>query len=151
MNASPATASSASTPPPTPSTTGPGTAGWSEPTSTATPPSKPPPSRSPTPATAGLPQDWTRTDELYNFRSNPRGRVHVLATLDERTYTGGTMGYDHPIAWCQSYGGGRSFYTGLGHTEASYSEPLFRQHLLGGIRYAAGAVPASASALTGED
>jgi glucose/arabinose dehydrogenase len=94
------------------------------------------------PATAGLPQDWTRTDEWYNFRTNPRTRVHVLATLDERTYTGGTMGFDHPIAWCHSYGGGRSFYTALGHTESSYSEPLFRQHLLGGIRYAAGAVAA---------
>ena len=94
------------------------------------------------PATANLPQDWSRIDEWYNYRSNPRARVHVLATLDERTYTGGTMGFDHPVAWCQSYGGGRSFYTGLGHTEASYSEPLFRQHLLGGIRYAAGAAPA---------
>jgi cytochrome c len=94
------------------------------------------------PGTAGLPQRWTRTDELYNFRTNPRANVHVLATLDESTYTGGTMGFDHPIAWVHEYGGGRSFYTGLGHTAASYSDPLFRQHLLGGIQYAAAAAPA---------
>jgi glucose/arabinose dehydrogenase len=94
------------------------------------------------PATAGLPQRWVRTDEWYNYQANPRGRVHVLATLDETTYSAGAgaMGFDHPIAWTQEFGGGRSFYTGLGHTIASYSEPFFRQHLLGGIRYAAGAV-----------
>jgi glucose/arabinose dehydrogenase len=94
------------------------------------------------PATAPLPLRWTRTDEWYNYRLNPRGDVHVLMTLDESTYTGGTMGYDHPIAWCHAYGGGRAFYTGIGHTASSYSETLVRQHLLGGIRYAAGAVQA---------
>ena len=32
---------------------------------------------------------------------NVRGRSHVLATVDETTYTGGTMGFDHPVAWCK--------------------------------------------------
>jgi hypothetical protein len=72
-----------------------------------------------------------RTDEWYNFRSNLRGRVKILATLDETTYSGGAMGADHPIAWCQLYDGGRAWYTAGGHTKESYSEPLFRQHLLG--------------------
>lgn len=90
-------------------------------------------------STVGLPQNWQRTDEWYNFRSNPRGAVHVLATLDESTYTGGTMGADHPIAWCQTLEGGRSWYTAMGHTKESYAEPLFRLHLLGGIESAAGA------------
>ena len=53
------------------------------------------------PSTKHLPARWTRSDEWYNFQSNPRGKVHVLATLDETTYTGGGMGTDHPIAWCQ--------------------------------------------------
>jgi type 1 glutamine amidotransferase len=94
------------------------------------------------PATAHLGPSWLRTDEWYNFRTNPRTRVHVLATLDESTYAGGSMGLDHPIAWCHPVGSGRSFYTGGGHTEGSYAEPAFRTHLLGGIRYAAGLVPA---------
>ncbi len=89
------------------------------------------------PATAGLPVTWPRTDEWYSYRTNPRSSVHVLATLDESTYSGGTMGADHPIAWCRPYDGGRSFYTGMGHTQESYSEANFRTHLLGGIRYAA--------------
>ncbi|MER5425735.1 ThuA domain-containing protein [Streptosporangium roseum] len=94
------------------------------------------------PSTAHLPAVWVRTDELYNYRTNPRSTAHVLATLDESTYTGGSMGADHPIAWCKPYRGGRAWYTGLGHTTESYAEPNFRAHLLGGVRYAAGAVPA---------
>ena len=86
----------------------------------------------------GLPTLWERTDEWYNFRSNPRGAVRVLATLDEATYSGGAMGADHPIVWCQEMDGGRSWYTAMGHTKDSYAEPLFRLHLLGGIESAAG-------------
>jgi cytochrome c len=89
-------------------------------------------------STEGLPATWERTDEWYNFRSNPRGHVHVLATLDEASYSGGKMGTDHPIAWCQKIEGGRSWYTAMGHTTESYAEPLYRQHLLGGIESAAG-------------
>jgi hypothetical protein len=89
------------------------------------------------PSTAGLPAEWTRRDEWYDFRSNPRDSVRVLLTLDETTYEGGTMGDDHPIAWCRTIGDGRSWYTAGGHTSASYREPLFRRHLLGGLRWAA--------------
>jgi type 1 glutamine amidotransferase len=90
-------------------------------------------------ATAHLPTSWTRFDEWYDYRTDPRPGVHVLATVDESTYDGGGMGADHPIAWCHAYGGGRAFYTGMGHTAESYEEPEFRVHLLGGIRWAAAA------------
>lgn len=90
------------------------------------------------PATAGLARAWTRTDEWYNFRTNPRSKVHVLLTLDESSYTGGTMGADHPHAWYRAYERGRAFYTAGGHTVEAYAEPAFRAHLAGGIRYAAG-------------
>jgi type 1 glutamine amidotransferase len=93
-------------------------------------------------ATAHLPQTWTRTDEWYNYRTNPRSQVRVLASMIESSYSGGTMG-DHPIAWCHPQASGRAFYTGLGHTQASYAEAAFRAHLLGGIRYAAGWAPAA--------
>lgn len=86
--------------------------------------------------TAGLPATWRVTDEPYNFRGRPRG-VQVLATLDESTYSGGTMGADHPIAWTAEVGRGRSFYTGLGHPDAIYADPVFRTLLAAGIRYAA--------------
>jgi type 1 glutamine amidotransferase len=98
------------------------------------------------PSTRHLPARWTRTDEWYNFAANPRGAVHVLAVLDESSYQGGTMGADHPIAWCHRFRGGRSWYTAGGHTQESYAEPLFRKHLLGGILWAAGEVPGNCRA-----
>lgn len=86
------------------------------------------------PSTASLPQRWPGVDEWYNFQTNPRPRVRVLASIDEATIEGGTMGADHPIAWSGTYGLGRTWYTGLGHTSERYDEPLFRNHLAGGVR-----------------
>ncbi len=80
---------------------------------------------------------WTRKDELYNFKNiNPD--VHVLMTIDESSYEGGTNGDYHPMSWYHTYDGGRAFYTELGHTDESYSEPNYLKHLLGGIKYAVG-------------
>lgn len=96
------------------------------------------------PSTKGLDKRWQRTDEWYNFRSNPATaprNLHVLASLDETTYTpgNGAMGVEHPIAWCHDYDGGRSWYTGMGHTVASFQDPKFLSHIAGGIKSAAGA------------
>jgi hypothetical protein len=95
------------------------------------------------PSTHGLPRRWIRTDEWYNFAPNPRRSVRVLATLDETTYAPGesAMGTDHSIAWSHEYQGGRAWYMGGGHTDASYQEHAFRKHLLGGVRSAAGLTP----------
>jgi type 1 glutamine amidotransferase len=89
-------------------------------------------------STAGLPARWQRTDEWYNFTGTPRGCARVLATVDEATYSGGTMGGDHPIAWCRPVGKGRMWYTALGHTKESFADPLFLQHILGGIQSVVG-------------
>ena len=92
------------------------------------------------PSTRALPDPWNRFDEWYDFKQNPRSRgVTVLLSLDETSYPGGQMGADHPIAWYHEHEGGRAWYTAGGHTDASFSEPAFLEHLLGGIRYAAGA------------
>jgi len=88
-------------------------------------------------STRHLPAEWRRTDEWYNFREDPGPSVTVLLRIDESTYTGGTMGASHPLAWCHSFDGGRAWYTELGHTKESYSEPLYLEHLLGGIEWAA--------------
>ena len=72
--------------------------------------------------------------------------MQVLAALDETSYDGGTMGYDHPISWAHEFDGGRAWYTGLGHTTAAYTNRAFLDHLLGGIQWAAGAVPADVGA-----
>jgi type 1 glutamine amidotransferase len=91
------------------------------------------------PAVAELPSPWLRTDEWYNFDHDPRPEVTVLETVDESTYTGGTMGADHPITWAHpTGGGGRAFYTAMGHTDDSYRDPLFQRLLVSGLRWAAG-------------
>jgi type 1 glutamine amidotransferase len=97
------------------------------------------------PSTRGLPASFTRFDEWYDFQSNPRGAVHILTTVDDSSYTGSTMGADHPTTWCQNYDGGRSWYTGMGHTIASFTEANFLHLLLGGIQTAAGVAAADCS------
>jgi type 1 glutamine amidotransferase len=87
-------------------------------------------------STKCLPPVWTRLDEWYDFRAPPKD-VTVLLTIDETSYKGGTMGGYHPLAWYHRFDGGRAFYTELGHTDESYSEPAFRAHLAGGILWAA--------------
>ncbi|GGV72283.1 Crp/Fnr family transcriptional regulator [Streptomyces griseoloalbus] len=89
------------------------------------------------PATRHLPPVWHFTDEWYDFRTNPRGRVRVLVRADESSYDGGGMGDDHPLAWCRDQGEGRVFYTALGHAAEAYADADFRAHLLGGITWAA--------------
>ena len=89
-------------------------------------------------STAHLGDTWERFDEWYDFRDNPRDRVHVLLSVDPATVAGSQTGGDHPIAWCHDYDGGHAWYTALGHTDESWAEPAFLQHVLGGIRTAAG-------------
>jgi type 1 glutamine amidotransferase len=84
-----------------------------------------------------LPDKWERKDEWYNYKSIVPG-LHVVCNLDETSYKGGENGQDHPFAWYHDFDGGRAFYTGAGHTDESYSETLFLQHLLGAINYAMG-------------
>ncbi len=89
------------------------------------------------PSTQHLPQQWTRTDEWYNYK-DIFNDIKVLLNLDENSYEGGTNGEYHPIAWYHEYDGGRSWYTGGGHTIESFAEPDFIEHLLQGIKWAAG-------------
>lgn len=93
-------------------------------------------------STAHLPATFSLQDEWYNFRANPRASVKVLLRLDESSYTAGegAMG-DHPIAWYHEFEGGRAWYTALGHRSELYTDPFFTQHLLGGLRWAAGVAP----------
>ncbi|MFC0623455.1 ThuA domain-containing protein [Kribbella deserti] len=100
-------------------------------------------------ATQHLAPAWVRTDEWYNYRTNARTSARVLATLDESTYSGGSMGADHPHTWCKTIQSGRSFYTGSGHTQSTFAESGFRAMILGGIRYAANRTKADCRPETG--
>jgi len=84
-----------------------------------------------------LPAEWKRWDEWYNYR-NISPDIKVLYNLDESTYEGGENGSNHPITWYHDFDGGRSFYTGLGHTPESYTDETFLSQVLMGVQYAIG-------------
>jgi cytochrome c len=87
--------------------------------------------------TNATPDTWTRKDEWYNYKSISDD-INVIYQLDESSYEGGENDGNHPIAWYHDFEGGRSFYTGMGHTEESYADPVYLDHLLQGIKYAIG-------------
>ncbi len=95
------------------------------------------------PITKGLPAVWVRTvpDEWYAFKDNPRAKgVHVLAVADETTYNPGrsTMGADHPMVWTHCVGNGPGFYSAIGHSAATYSEPNHLRLLENAVAWALG-------------
>ena len=114
----------------------------------------------PTRPRPGIPARWTRADEWYNYQSpvnpvvngggndySPRNTagMHVLLTMDESTYAeaDGSDGVDddHPIAWCQRYDGGRSWYTGLApHAGVVQRGRRCSAHLQAGIEITAGTI-----------
>lgn len=80
-------------------------------------------------------------DEWYSFTENPRGKVHVLASLDESSIkkeknSDWRMG-DHPVIWYQEYDGARSFYTVFGHTSEAFEDENVQKHIAAAINWAA--------------
>ncbi|MBB6003577.1 ThuA domain-containing protein [Arcicella rosea] len=88
-------------------------------------------------STKMLPDEFEREDEFYSFQKiDPT--INVVVKLDEKTYQGGKNGDNHPISWYHEFDGGRSFYTAMGHTDQTFSEPLFLAHLWAGLNYVIG-------------
>jgi len=120
------------------------------------------------PATKFLGGSWPIAEEFYQFGTTvwdpakptenvsqvgrlpipmafSRNRVHVLLSLDtEKTDLTGlgpeiVKGGDYPQAWTRLFGSGKVFYTTLGHRDDVWSsDPVFRAHVMGGIRWALG-------------
>lgn len=86
------------------------------------------------PSMFGFPDRWKIKDEFYDFKSFNKD-VNVLVKIDEKTYKDGKMGDDHPMSWYHEFDGGKAFYTNFGHENATYENPVFLKHLLGGIQY----------------
>jgi len=93
-----------------------------------------------------LPDNWYWTEEWYEFGEQKVDKLNYLITVDESSFDpnvdwgdrkGKGMGGFHPIAWYHEYDGGRSFYTSLGHLPASFGDFYFREHIYGGIYWAA--------------
>ncbi|KAK0638628.1 ThuA-like domain-containing protein, partial [Cercophora newfieldiana] len=79
--------------------------------------------------------EWEWLDEWYRFKAG-NGRIvenKDLTVLLE----GGDLGKGNPVAWCQEFEGGRSFYTSLGHFDEAYEDEGFMAQILGGILWTA--------------
>jgi cytochrome c len=92
------------------------------------------------PLTSFLPNPWVRKDEFYAYKK-VEPHVKTLITIDEKSYIGGTMGNDHPMAWYHEFDGGRAFYSNMGHTDETFSEPLVLQHFWAGLQWAMAGPP----------
>ena len=85
-------------------------------------------------ATKGMPDTFEKVDEFYSFKNlNPN--VKVLLTIDEKSYQGGKNGAYHPMSWYHEYDGGRAFYTAMGHTNETFTNELFLNHVWAGLNY----------------
>jgi type 1 glutamine amidotransferase len=97
------------------------------------------------PATAHLGKTWEWEDECYFFTNLNPGimvllavDIHSLKDPKLETAPGQKSNGVFPLAWYHEFDGGRVFYTALGHKIQYYSDPVFRRHLLGGIRWVMG-------------
>lgn len=100
------------------------------------------------PAASKLPEIWKKEDECYYMEElNPEIRILLAADLRTVKYTekdihpGRIFGDYFPLAWFHEFEGARVFYTALGHDSKDYSDPVYIQHLTGGILWALGKKP----------
>lgn len=82
-----------------------------------------------------LPKSWSINDEWYNYTFQNDAIIPLL-NLEESSYSGGNNGAEHPITWYHDFDGGRSFYTGLGHSKSTYEDSRFIKLLQKGLFYA---------------
>ena len=104
------------------------------------------------PANAGIGDIWTLSqEEMYLIKNQKRDQVRSVWFMKHHPNKPEEKGFS-PVAWVRGLGEGRVFYTTLGHREDLWStDPAlkdrintvetatqFRNHLLGGIRWALG-------------
>jgi type 1 glutamine amidotransferase len=93
-------------------------------------------------STAALPALWQANDECYFFKEvNPDLHVllvHDLSSVDDKDKPSFYGGASSPSVWCHEWDGGRQWYTSLGHDSDTYKNPVFQQHILGGIQWVIG-------------
>ena len=102
------------------------------------------------PAVQGFGKEFWYTADWTNHTESVTGKpgFQVLLRVDESTYEpvrpyfqergGKAMGKDHPIAWTNTSQGGRFFYTEIGHDVRSLNTKFGIQHVMDGIKWAAG-------------
>ncbi len=73
-------------------------------------------------------------EEIYQYQDYDPSAVRVLLSLN-MVKTPLKMPYHVPVAWVREIGQGRLFYNNFGHTDKTWADPKFREHLIAGIRW----------------
>lgn len=89
------------------------------------------------PVTAMWPAAFDHREEIYQYQAFDPARVRVLQSLDF-AYTPTRRPWAVPVSWVRQIGHGRLFYTNLGHTPATWSDPRFRDQIVQAILWAGG-------------
>lgn len=103
------------------------------------------------PAGTAFPDGAEITDEIYQFKAPySREKLHVILKVDASSIDTKKKGVkrtdgDFAVSWCQEVGKGKAFYTSLGHRKEVWSDERFQKHLFGGLDWAVGRAPGSAS------
>jgi hypothetical protein len=89
----------------------------------------------------GLPESFVITkEEWYTYDQSPRANVHVLASVDESTYSPASavqMG-DHPVIWTNERVAARNLYIFMGHGPWLFESKAFTTLFLNAILWASG-------------
>lgn len=97
------------------------------------------------PAMKGVPATFEWADECYYHEKLHPG-IKVLLVTDPTKIVDPKFADDpgelidgmRPLAWYQTFDGGREFYLALGHKKDDYENPLLLRLILGGIQWAMG-------------
>jgi len=79
-------------------------------------------------------------EEWYTYDKSPRPNVHVLAHVDEATYSPDTkikMGGDHPVIWTNEHIKARNVYIFMGHHPELFQNSAFTTIFHNSILWAA--------------
>ncbi len=94
------------------------------------------------PGMAGFGDSLRIFEEWYEYTEPYADDLTYLYRVDTMSYSqrgwkgASKMGAFHPLGWYHEHGGGRAFYTGIGHMDETYAMPFFREHLAAGLAWA---------------
>ncbi|MBL9116943.1 MAG: ThuA domain-containing protein [Verrucomicrobiaceae bacterium] len=88
------------------------------------------------PGFEGIGAEYVLEEEWYSLKDF-RPDIHVLSVIDAPAMKGTEYQRPpYPTTWARMEGQGRVFYTAMGHREDVWTNPLFQQILVGGLRWA---------------
>ena len=88
------------------------------------------------PAIGHLGNEWSLRDEWYSFKEPLKSHATLLMEVDDSSLSGKIpLTESHPIAWAHEKFGGRSMYTGIGHTAEQFSDPVYLEHIARSVEW----------------